>query len=279
MSNLNEDTKLLKWDQIGEKEYETGTDRGVVYPFNTSTNQYDTGYAWSGLTGVTESPEGGDATDLWADNIKYLTMRSTEKLNFTIEAYAYPEEFATLDGTAEIATGVRIGQQNRGVFGFAYRTILGNDTELDNHGYKLHILYGASASPSEKGYQTVNDSPEAITFSWECTTTPVNVTGNFKPTASVTIDSTKVDPEKLAALEEILYGTAGVATYTEFSGQSFDSGTDYYTRSGSEGAYVYTKTSDVTPQSGVTYYTKSVSADTAARLPLPDEIARIFAAG
>lgn len=194
----------LVWDQTGERLYETGVDHGVLYP--QEAGLYPKGVAWNGLTAVTESPSGAEATPLYADNIKYLNLMSAEEFGATIEAYTYPDEFAECDGSAALATGVYIGQQARKTFGMSYRTLLGNDVESNDHGYKLHLIYGALAAPSEKGYTTVNDSPEAITFSWEVTTTPVNVTG-FKPTASVTIDSTKVDAEKLAALEAILYGS------------------------------------------------------------------------
>lgn len=194
----------ITWDKTGERLYETGVDRGVLYLLNKS-GAYTPGVPWNGLTAVTESPSGAESTPLYADNIKYLNMLSTEEFGCTIEAYTYPDEFAECDGSASLAEGVTIGQQNRSVFGFAYRTLLGNDIDSTNYGYKLHLIYGAQASPSEKNYATVNDSPEAISLSWEITTTPVNVSG-FKPTASITIDSTKVDKEKLAALEAILYG-------------------------------------------------------------------------
>lgn len=194
----------LVWDQTGERLYETGVDRGVLYLLDNS-NKYSTGVAWNGLTAVTESPSGAEATDLYADNIKYLSMRSAETFGATIEAYTYPDEFGECDGSAEIATGVIIGQQARKTFGLCYRTVVGNDVNGNDHGYKLHLIYGATASPSEKGYATISDSPEAITFSWEVTTTPVNVEG-FKPTACLTIDSTKANATDLASLEEILYG-------------------------------------------------------------------------
>lgn len=197
----------LVWDKTGERLYETGVSQGVLYP-QAAGGTYPTGVAWNGLTAVTESPSGAEATAIYADNIKYLSLMSAEEFGATIEAYTYPDEFAECDGSANIATGVSIGQQNRKTFGMSYKTVLGNDVDGENHGYKLHIIYGAMASPSEKGYATINDSPEAITFSWEVTTTPVSVTG-FKPTASLTIDSTKADPTKLAALEEILYGKDG----------------------------------------------------------------------
>lgn len=199
------ETKRLVWDQIGEHTYETGVDHGVLYLIDES-NKYSTGVAWNGLISVTESPSGAEPNDMYADNIKYLSIRSAEDFGCTIEAYTYPEEFEQCDGSAEIAPGVVIGQQGRKGFGFSYRSLVGNDTKGTDHGYKLHLVYGATASPSERGYQTVNDSPEAITFSWEVTTTPVQVEG-FKPTSIILIDSTKVDGEKLKALEDELYGT------------------------------------------------------------------------
>ena len=216
-------SKLI-WDQTGERFYETGVNQGVLY-IRGEDGTYSDGVAWNGLTAVTENPSGAEPTPIYADNIKYLNLMSAEEFGATIEAYTYPDEFAQCDGSAEIATGVMIGQQNRKVFGLSYKTALGNDVDGTDYGYKLHLIYGALAAPSEKGYSTINDSPEAITFSWEITTTPVSVTG-FKPTASITIDSTKVDAAKLAALEAILYG----------------------------------------------------DTETEARLPLPDEIAVLFAA-
>jgi len=194
----------LVWDNVGERLYETGVKNGVLYP--QEKGAYPKGVAWNGLTAVTESPSGAEATPLYADDIKYLNLMSNEEFGATIEAYMYPDEFAQCDGSASIATGVTIGQQTRKAFGMCYKTTIGNDTEGNDFGYKLHIIYGALAAPSEKGYATINDSPEAITFSWEVTTTPVNVTGH-KPTATVVIDSTKVDKDKLAALEAILYGS------------------------------------------------------------------------
>lgn len=194
----------LVWDKTGERLYETGVSHGVLY-VQDSTGAYPTGVAWNGLTAVTESPSGAEATPLYADDIKYLELRSAEEFGATIEAYTYPTEFEACDGSAELAKGVTIGQQDRKTFGLCYRTIVGNDVKKNDLGYKLHLIYGATASPSEKGYQTVNDSPEAITFSWEVTTTPINVDG-FKPTSSLTIDSTKVDKSKLDALEAKLYG-------------------------------------------------------------------------
>ena len=196
----------LVWDKTGDRLYETGVKNGVLYI--PTSGVYSKGVAWNGLTAVTESPSGAEATALYADDTKYLSLMSAEEFGATIEAYTYPDEFAACDGSAELADGVMIGQQKRSIFGLCYKTTIGNDTEGNDHGYKLHIIYGAQAKPSERAYATINDSPEAITFSWEITTTPVNVTG-AKPTASLVIDSTKADPSKLAALEDILYGKDG----------------------------------------------------------------------
>lgn len=194
----------LVWDVVGERNYETGVSKGVLYPMVSGA--YPKGVAWSGLTTVTETASGAEATPLYADNIKYLNLMSVEELGGTIEAYTAPDEFGACDGTAELTTGVSIGQQPRQTFGLAYQTILGNDTENNKHGYKIHLIYGALASPTERSYATVNDSPEAMTMSWEFSTTPVSVTG-FEPTSLVVIDSTKVDAEKLAAFEAIIYGS------------------------------------------------------------------------
>lgn len=196
----------LTWDQVGERFYETGVDRGVLYiPLN---GVYDTGVAWNGLTTVTESPSGAEPSPIYADNTKYLNLISVEEFGGTIEAYTYPDEFGECDGTAAPAVGVAVAQQSRKPFGLSYRTRLGNDVELDDLGYKIHLVYGALAAPSEKAYATINDSPEAITFSWAFTTTPVQVTG-LKPSALLTIDSTKVSSADLIAIEEALYGTGG----------------------------------------------------------------------
>ena len=197
----------IEWDKTGERLYETGVKNGVLYV--QEAGAYPKGVAWNGLTAVTESPSGAEATPLYANDIKYLNLLSAEEFGATIEAYTYPDEFAECDGSASLADGVMIGQQARKTFGLCYRTAIGNDIDGNDHGYKLHIIYGALAAPTEKAYATINDSPEAITFSWEVTTTPVNVTG-AKPTASITIDSTKATPEKLAALEKILYGDTEV---------------------------------------------------------------------
>lgn len=218
------------WDNSGDRLYETGVNNAVLY---VKTNgAYTKGVAWNGITAITESPSGAEASPLYADNIKYLNLMSAEELGATIEAYTYPNEFAECDGTAELSDGVSIGQQKRSTFGLSYKTTVGNDIDGSDHGYKLHLIYGALAAPSEKAYATMNDSPEAINFSWEVSTTPVNVTGK-KPTASLTIDSTKADATKLAALEVILYG----------KNPTTEGGTD----------------------------------GTEPRLPLPDEIATLFA--
>ena len=226
---------LLKWDQVGEKFYETGTKQGVLYP-QASGGTYPQGVAWNGLTSVSESPDGGDANDIYADDIKYLVLRGVENFGGTIEAYTYPDEFAECDGTAQLTAGVTIGQQPRKTFGFSYVSTIGNDVDLDSHGYKIHLIYGAPASPSEKSYETINDSPEPINFSWEFTTVPVPVTGH-KATSCLIIDSTKFPPQqngeknaKLQALEDVLYGTDAVGS----------------------------------------------SAGTTARLPLPDEVLQIL---
>lgn len=198
----------LKWDQVGERRYETGVDHGVLYIPDTF-GIYAAGYAWNGLTSVSEKPSGAEASPQYADNIKYLNLVSAEEFGATVEAFTYPPQFAQCDGTASPSSGVSVGQQSRKTFGLCYRTLLGNDVDSTDYGYKLHLIYGALASPSEKAYNTVNESPEAIQFSWEVTTTPVDVPG-FKASASITIDSTEVDSADLADLELILYGSVGV---------------------------------------------------------------------
>lgn len=198
----------LTWDVSGQKRYQTGIRQVVVYPQDNS-GAYPTGYAWSGVTSVAENPSGADPTDLWADDVKYLTLRAAEDFAATIEAYDYPDEFAELDGSVEVIEGVYIYQQARKAFGMCYRTVLGNDIQLDGYGYKLHLLYGCTVSPSSQSFQTMNDSPDAISFSWEMTTIPVNVGEGYKPTARLVIDSTQVDSTKLGELEDILYGTDG----------------------------------------------------------------------
>ena len=195
----------LVWDKTGERRIETGVDHCALYVYDPNTKTYGKGVAWNGITAISEKPEGAEATDLYADNILYLSLLSAEKLKGTIEAYTYPDEFEACDGSAELAKGVKIGQQDRVAFGLAYRTKIGDDVAGQDRGYKLHVLYGCKASPSEKGYKTVNDSPEAISFSWEISTTPVNVAG-AKPTSLLTISSLDVDPTKLKSLEAKLFG-------------------------------------------------------------------------
>jgi hypothetical protein len=204
---MPEPSYAIQWDQTGERYYETGVDRGVLYPLNTTSKKYAPGVAWNGLTSINENPSGAEATALYADNIKYLELRSAEQFGMTIEAYTYPDEFAVLDGSVSPVAGVRLGQQKRGVFGMCYRTKIGNDVDGEDKGYLLHLVYGAMCSPSSRNYQTINDSPEAITFSWEVTTTPVSAGASYKPVSTITIDSRTADPDKLAALEQTLYGT------------------------------------------------------------------------
>lgn len=200
----------LTWDQTGDRLYETGVDRGVLYPITTG-NTYGTGVAWNGLTTVTESPSGAESNPQYADNIKYLDLTSAEEFGFTIEAFTYPVEFEECDGSAQLADGVTIGQQSRKMFGFSYRTLVGSDTEGTDHGYKIHLVYGCKASPSEKSRATVNDSPEAVAFSWECTTTPVNVNGH-KPTSHLIVDTTVANAGKVTQLETKLYGDDSAGT-------------------------------------------------------------------
>lgn len=202
----------LTWDDTGKKIFETGVDRGVVYPMGES-GTYESGEAWNGLTAVNESPSGAEATKLWANNGQYGELRSTEEFGFTIEAYTYPDAFASCNGEKELVEGVSVAQQTRTKFGFSYRSLLGNDVKGTDYGYLLHLVYGATANPSEKSRATVNDSPEAQTMSWECSTTPVAVP-DMKPTAHIIINSTKVDPTKLADLEKKLYGDESAGTPT-----------------------------------------------------------------
>ena len=199
------DSKRIVWDKTGERKFETGTDRGVLYT-QKADGTYDVGVPWNGLTAVNESPSGAEPNDLWADNMKYATLRSAEQFGATIEAYTYPDEFAKCDGSDELATGVYAGGQTRQAFGMSYRTLLGNDVSGTSLGYKIHMVYGATANPSEKNYETVNEDPDAITLSWEITTVGVAMDGK-QPISHVVVDSTKVDAEKLTALENALYGT------------------------------------------------------------------------
>lgn len=211
----------LKWGAPGERRYETGVDRGVLYRQNKQ-GIYNTGEAWNGLTAVTESPSGAEANPQYADNGKYLNLVSAEEFNGTIEAFTYPKSFEECDGSKEISPGVTIGQQNRRPFGFSYRTRIGNDIEGTDYGYKLHFVYGSLAAPSEKAYATINDSPEALAFSWEFSTTPVDAGDDNKPTATIVVDITKIDPAKLKQLEDIIYGTTGVDARLPLPQEIFD---------------------------------------------------------
>lgn len=266
----------IKWDQIGEKKYKTGVDHGVLYP--QKGGAYPKGVAWNGLTAVNKTPSGAEDNKLYADNMQYLNLKSAETLGLTIECYMYPDEWAECNGEAELAEGVFLGQQRRNTFGFSYRNKLGNDTEGEDYGFEINLVYGCSASPSEQTNQTINDSPEAATFSYEVSTTPVNISGvgpdgkPYKPAASITIDSTKVSREKLVELEEILYGKDGV--YVKTMDSSFTGEKEYFELV--NGSYV--KTSDEAMMPGKDYYDETV-APVDGRLPLPDEIKTLFAAG
>lgn len=264
----------LVWDQTGEHLYETGVRNGVLYLMETEGEEkgtYPEGVVWNGLTGVTETPTGADATALYADDIKYLNLIAAEEFEATIEAYTYPDEFAECDGSAEIATGVIIGQQPRKTFGFCYRTVIGNDIANDSYGYKLHMIYGALAAPSERSYSTINDSPEAITFSWSVKTTPVPVDG-YKPTACIAVDSTKVDVAKLKTLEAILYG---VDEDVEFDATKKYAVGDIVMHS--DAPYVCT-TAITTPGAWDDSDWTEIEAEVGPRLPLPAEIIEVVGA-
>ena len=259
----------LIFDANGERFYETGVNECALYP-QAANGSYPAGVAWNGISNITEKPSGAEASPIYADNIKYLNLYSAETFGATVQAYYYPDEFALCDGSAELATGVMIGQQNRAAFGLAYKTRLGNDIENNDLGYKLHLLYGCKASPSEKAYATINDSPEAIQFSWELTTVPVTVTG-FKPTACVIIDSTKVNATKLTQFEDIIYGST-TYSYTKTSDVAIDPTKTYYTKNGD----VYTPVAEPVVADIGDYYERT-ETETTARLPLPDEVASFFA--
>lgn len=264
----------LTWDQTGERFYETGVDHGVLYPYDTTNAKYDNGVAWNGLTSVSESPSGAESNAQYADNIKYLDLLSAEEFGATLECFTYPDEWELCDGSVSPVTGLNIHQQSRKTFGLSYRTKIGNDIS-DDLGYKLHLVYGCKATPSEKAYNTVNDSPEPITFSYEISTTPVNVTG-YKATSILTIDSTKFTSTearaRLTALENKLYGTDGTVTYSATADETPQAGKTYYTRSGSAEPYTYTEFTGETFEQDVTYYEKSTSGGTTPYLPLPDEV-------
>lgn len=267
---------LIKWDQTGEKKFKTGVDHGVLYP--QKNGAYPKGVAWNGLASVNKTPSGAEDNKLYADNMQYLNMKSAETLGLTIECYMYPDEWAECNGESELSEGVFLGQQRRNTFGFSYRNKMGNDTEGEDYGFEINLVYGCSASPSEQTNQTINDSPEAATFSYEISTTPINVSGvgpdgkPYKPSASITIDSTKIPREKLTKIEEILYGKEGV--YTKTSDTDFDSSKDYYELV--NGSYV--KTEDTTFETGKDYY-EQTTAPVYGRLPLPDELKSLLADG
>lgn len=315
----------IEFDAIGQHDYETGVDRGVLYKYNKATRQYDQGLVWNGLTSVTDSPSGAEPTPLYADNIKYLNLFSAEDYSVNVEAYSYPKQaYAELDGQVEIAPGVRVSQQERKSFGMSWRTLLGDDVNKTSKGYKIHIVYGCTASPTEKAHSTVNDTPEADTFSWEISTTPIDVPGVDKPSAKIEINSTEVDAASLTALEDVLYGKNGtisyvavadttgknpvaegwfedidgvkvatvdttpqvIETYDEVLSPSGDpSAQGYYEKNGS----VYVLSTDTEVDETKTYYTKTETPKTYyaqtetggsdPRLPLPAEIAQIFAQG
>lgn len=267
------------WDQIGEKKFEAGCDRGMLFPI--SNGAYPLGVVWNGFTQVNESPEGGDAQDFYADNIKYGSLRGAENFGGTIECYTYPDEWKECDGRKTLLPGVTVAQQNRKAFGLSYRSLIGNDTDLLDHGYTIHLVYNASASPSEKSRSTINESPEAGTFSYEFKTTPVPVTAvpDIKATSHLEIDSTKVSAAQLAAIESILYGTAGTVSYSEASSVTGSpAARGLFERSGSAGAYIYNPTSDTSVQSGKKYYEKTETGAVEPRLPLPDEVYTILSA-
>lgn len=270
---------LITFDNTGDKKFEAGVDHCVLYPLTNGA--YNHGVAWNGITGITESPEGGDAQDFYADNIKYGSLRGAENFGGTIECYTYPDEWKGCDGRADLADGVTFSQQSRKIFGLSYRTLIGSDTMELGAGYILHIIYGCTASPSSKSRSTVNESPEAGTMSYEFKTTPVNVSKivNAKATSHIEIDSTKVSPKVLAAIEAALYGKDGVVSYSSASpsGSENPASEGWYERSGSEGSYVYTLTTDDSVQSSKTYYIKNEVGGANAYLPTPDQLYDLIA--
>ncbi|MDD7589467.1 hypothetical protein [Bullifex porci] len=270
---------LITFDNTGDKKFEAGVDHCVLYPLTNGA--YNHGVAWNGITGITESPEGGDAQDFYADNIKYGSLRGAENFGGTIECYTYPDEWKGCDGRADLADGVTFSQQSRKIFGLSYRTLIGSDTMELGAGYILHIIYGCTASPSSKSRSTVNESPEAGTMSYEFKTTPVNVSkiANAKATSHIEIDSTKVSSKVLAAIEAALYGKNGVVSYSPASpsGSENPASEGWYERSGSEGSYVYTLTTDNSVQSSKTYYIKNEVGGANAYLPTPDQLYDLIA--
>ena len=270
---------LITFDNTGEKKFEAGVDHCVLYPLTNGA--YNHGVAWNGITGITESPEGGDAQDFYADNIKYGSLRGAENFGGTIECYTYPDEWKGCDGRADLADGVTFSQQSRKIFGLSYRTLIGSDTMELGAGYILHIIYGCTASPSSKSRSTVNESPEAGTMSYEFKTTPVNVSkiANAKATSHIEIDSTKVSAKVLAAIETALYGKDGEVSYNQASpsGSENPASEGWYERSGSAGSYVYTLTTDNSVQGEKTYYIKNEVGGTNAYLPTPDQLYDLIA--
>lgn len=267
---------LIQWDQIGERKFKTGVDHGVLYPQRSGI--FPKGVAWNGLVQVTKNPSGAEDNKIYADNIPYLNIKSVETLGLTIECYTYPDEWAECNGEAELADGVFVGQQNRNTFGFSYRNKIGNDTDGQDYGYELNLIYNCSASPSEQSNQTINESPEAATFSYEINTTPIPISGKtpdgkeYRPSACITIDSTKTDKSKLSEIEEILYGKEGV--YSKTNDDSFLDDKTYYELI--DGQYVKTKDESISVKKD---YYECITEPVDARLPLPDEVKEIFAAG
>ena len=268
----------LSWDAPADRLYEVGIDRVVLYK-QTSDSTYPKGVAWNGVTTLTESSSGAEETKLYADNIKYLSIRSAEEIGGTIEAYTYPDEWKECDGRRSLATGVEVSQQVRKSFGLAYRTTLGNDVEDNDYSYKIHLFYNLTAAPTERSYATINDSPEAITFSWELASTPITMPNGLKASSLLTVNAAEADPTKLAALEQILYGTAGEMQYVETEDATPQAGKTYYTRSGSgtsESPYTYTEFTGSEFVEQTTYYEYKLVGAVDARLPLPEEVYEIF---
>lgn len=270
----------MVWDQVGERLYDTGVDQVAFFKFNNTTKQYGVGVPWNGVTGITESPSGAESNAFYADNKKYLDLLSAETFGATITAYDYPDEFESCNGYAEIATGAVIGQQSRDTFALAYRTIIGNDTALNDYGFKIKLVYGCKAAPSEQAHSTVNESPAPTEMSWTISTTPIDVEG-FKPTATLDLDSTKIEKAKMDALLDLIYGTAGTVSYTAYSGSTTGKNPveeGWYERSGSAGSYVYTLSIDTEADSQKTYFVKTETGGTDPMIPLPEKVVEILTA-
>ena len=262
----------IQWDESGKRRYRTGVKKGVLYKMNGSS--YGTGVGWSGLTAVTENPGGAEPNDVYADDMKYLTLMSAETFGFTIECLQYPDEFGECNGEVEPVTGVKIGQQDRKAFGFAYQTVQGNDTQGNKYGHILHLVYNSKCSPSEKSHQTINESPETETMSFECNSTAEKIDEDTQ-TCTIEIDSTKVDAEKLTAFENIIFGSDGTVTYVETEDTTMQAGKTYYELVGTE----YVETTDTEFDSQKTYYEKNETGGTDPRLPKPAEVIAFFQAG